>query len=358
MARDYRVIDTDIHNIVSERRVMDYLSEPWRSRYESGSRGPGHLGYWNPNGVMRSDTKLPDGTRIENSPQNLARHFLDVYDLEYGVLVPAGALHVGLSPDPDFAAAVVAANNDVIVDDWLPADPRFRASLVVSPADPTSAAAEIRRHGSHPGMVQVVMPSGARMPYGQRFFHPIYEAAQEMGLPVAIHPGSEGVGISGSPSAAGYPSTYIEWHTGLVGSYIAHLTSLVTEGVFQKFPRLKFVLIEGGVSWLPPILWRLDKNWKALRQTVPWLDRAPSEVVADHVMLTTQPIEEPNDPEHLRQLLRMFPAEKMLMFATDFPHWDGDTPEFAARWLPPELVDPVMGETARQLYGLPDAVDG
>lgn len=358
MGRPYAVIDTDIHNVVSSARVMDYLEEPWRSRYASGSRGPGHLGYWNPNGVMRSDTELPDGSRIEDSPKSLAAHFFDVHELEYGVLVPAGALHVGLSPDPDFAAAVVSANNDVLIDDWLPADRRFRGSLVVSPADPHLAAQEIRRVGGHAGIVQVVMPSGARMPYGQRFFHPIYDAAQEVGLPVAIHPGSEGVGVSGSPTAAGYPTSYIEWHTGLVGSYIAHLVSLVTEGVFAKFPSLKFVLIEGGVSWLPGLLWRLDKNWKALRQTVPWLDRLPSEVVAQHIYLTSQPIEEPEHREHLRQILGMFPAASMLMFSTDFPHWDGDTPEFVARWLPKDLLTSVMSETARELYALPEAQVG
>src|SRR5205814_2107815 len=72
---------------------------------------------------------------------------------------------------------------------------------------------------------------------------------------------------------------------GLVGSYMAHLISLVTEGVFQKFPPLKFVLVEGGVSWLPPLMWRFDKNWRAQRQTTPWLDRPPSEVVTEHILL-------------------------------------------------------------------------
>jgi predicted TIM-barrel fold metal-dependent hydrolase len=109
------------------------------------------------------------------------------------------------------------------------------------------------------------MPSGARIPYGQRFFHPIYAAAVEHGLPIAIHPGTEGVGISGAPTAAGYPGSYLEWHTGLVGSFIAHLISLVTEGVFIKFPKLKFVLVEGGVCWLPPLLWR----WQKLAGTPP-----------------------------------------------------------------------------------------
>lgn len=347
------IIDTDIHQVLSSRRMLDFLPEPWRTRYASGSRGPGHLGYWNPNGVMRSDTRLEDGSRIEESAENLARHFLDPYGIEYGILTGGGALHVGLSPDPDYAAAYVSAENDIVLHDWLEREPRLRASLIVSPADPELAAREIHRLGEHPGFVQVMMPSGARMPYGQRFFHPIYAAAVEHGLPVAIHPGSEGVGISGPPTAAGYPTTYFEWHTGLVGSYMAHLISLVTEGVFVKFPTLKFILVEGGVSWLPPLLWRFDKNWKALRQTTPWLDRPPSRVVEEHVLLTTQPLEEPDRPEHFAAMLEMFDAGRMLMFSSDFPHWDGDAPDFAARAFPPALRSRVMSETARELYRLP-----
>jgi len=199
----------------------------------------------------------------------------------------------------------------------------------------------------------VLMPSGAMMPYGHRFYHPIYAAAVEHGLPIAIHPGTEGVGISASPTPAGHPGSYFEWHTGLVSNYIAHLISLVTEGVFIKFPTMKFVLIEGGVSWLPPILWRLDKNWKALRQTTPWLDRPPGEIVAEHVFLTTQPLEEPENPKHFKMILEMFDAARMLMFSTDFPHWDGDVPDFTARSFPAELRTRVMSETARELYHLP-----
>jgi predicted TIM-barrel fold metal-dependent hydrolase len=353
MNKQYGIIDTDIHSVTSPKHIEEHLPEPWRTRYAGGNRGPGTLGYWNPNGVMRSDTRLPDGSKIESSPESLARHFFDVYDLEFGVLNPAGALHIGLSPDPDYAAAVVSAANDAVVEEWLPVDGRFRTSIVVSPADPHLAAEEIHRLGDHPGVVQVLMPSGARIPYGQRFYHPIYAAAVEHDLPVAIHPGTEGVGISGPPSAAGYPTNYLEWHTGLVGSYIAHLISLVTEGVFIKFPSLKFVMIEGGVSWLPPLMWRFDKNWKALRQTTPWLERPPSEIISDHILLTTQPLEEPENPKHFSMILDMFEADRMLMFSTDFPHWDGDTPDFAARAIPPELRPRIMSETARELYRLP-----
>ncbi len=357
MHRPCSIIDTDIHPLLDPQRVAAWLPEPWRRRYASGNRGPGAPGYWNPNGVRRADAVLPDGSRIDSRPETLARHFLDVYGISYGVL-NQDHLAIGVSPEPDWSAAVASAMNDVLVHEWLPVDPRLRAGLIVSPVDPLLAAREIDRLGEHPGVVQVLMPSAARMPYGQRFYHPIYAAAVEHNLPVAIHPGNEGTGISGAPSAAGWPTSYFEWHTGLVGAYIAHLISLVTEGVFATFPTLRFVLIEGGVSWLPPILWRMDKNWKALRQTTPWVDRLPSEIVRDHVLLTTQPIEEPTDPRHLQAMLGMFDAGRMLMFASDFPHWDGDTPDFAGRAFRGALRRRVMRETARELYRLPEAAGG
>jgi predicted TIM-barrel fold metal-dependent hydrolase len=351
-------IDTDVHFSVDPQRIAEFLPEPWRRRYTAGYRGPGYLGYWNPNGIDRADALTPDGERIEASPATLARYFFDVYGIDYGILNKESSLGIGLSPEPDFAAAVASALNDVIVTDWLPVDPRFRASLIVSVADPELAAREIHRLGDHPGIVQVLLPSGARIPYGQRYYHPIYAAATSHGLPVGIHPGTEGVGVSGPPSAVGYPGSYLEWHTGLVCSTIGHLLSLVCEGVFVRFPDLRVVLIEGGLSWLPPVLWRFDKNWKALRQTAPWLTRPPSEYVRDHILLTTQPIEEPPRAEDLAAILGMFDVGRMVMFASDFPHWDGDTVDFAARAFPAPVRARVLRETARQLYRLPAAPAG
>jgi predicted TIM-barrel fold metal-dependent hydrolase len=356
MARKLSAIDTDIHNGVDRNRILEFLPEPWRTRYAAGSGGPGGLGYWNPNGVMRADAVMPDGSRIENDPINLAREFLDPYHIEYGVLNPPG-MHLGLSPEPDFAAALCSATNDVIINDWLTADERYLGCALVSQADPLLAAREIHRIGNHPRIVQVLMGSGARFPMGQRYYDPIYEAAAQYDLPIAIHPGNEGNGVAGPSTPAGYPGSYLEWHTNLASNYIAHLVSLVLEGTFVKFPTMKFVMLEGGVSWLPPIMWRLDKNWKALRQTVPWVTRLPSEYAREHVLMSTQPIEEPENPEHFKAILDMFDAESMLMFSSDYPHWDGDTPDFAARSFPKEIRHRIMSENARELYRLPPARD-
>lgn len=345
------IVDCDIHPLLDPKRIAHFLPQPWKRRWESGNRGSGGLGYWNPNGVSRRDAVLPDGRRIESDPKALAEHHFDRYGIGFGVLNMASFSHA-VSPEGDYGSAICSAINDVFVDDWLPVDPRFRASLVVSPVDPELAVKEIHRLGDHPGLVQVLMPAATQLPLGKKLYHPIYQAAMEHHLPIAIHPGYEGAGVSVLPTAAGQPGGYFEWHTALASFYHAQLLSLVAEGVFQRFPSLKVVLIEGGIAWLPPLLWRADKNWTALRSTVPWLDRPPSEVVYEHVRLTTQPVEEPENREHFRQMMRMFPAEKMLMFSSDFPHWDGDVPDFTAGTFPPELRQRVMGETARELYGL------
>ena len=346
------VVDTDIHPVVNAKSVQARLPEPWRTRYAGGNRGPGNLGWWNPMGVERADVRLENGQTIQSDPGRLEEHFLDKYGIDYGVLLPGGILHTAQSPEPDYAAAVISAVNDVYVEEWLAQSPRMLSSLGVYPHLPEMAVAEIHRLGGHPQFVQVQLPSAARIPWGQRIFHPIYEAASEYGLAIAIHPGSEGVGLSGPPNAAGYPTSYFEWHTTLVNSYIAHVTSMLAEGVFAKFPTLKFVLVEGGISWLPPILWRMDKNWKALHSTIPWLNELPSEVAARHIRLTTQPLEEPPNAEHFHAMLEMFPAEQMLMFSSDFPHWDGDAPDFAVRQFPEHMRARIMGQTAAELYGL------
>lgn len=100
---------------------------------------------------------------------------------------------------------MAAAFNDWLADRWLGVSPKFKGSIQINHSDPAEAAKEIDRMGAHPGMVQIVMGSGARMPYGNRFYHPIYEAAERNGLLIAIHPGTEGKGIMRPADACRIP---------------------------------------------------------------------------------------------------------------------------------------------------------
>jgi len=200
-------------------------------------------------------------------------------------------------------------------------------------------------------MIQVTMDSGARMPFGQRFYYPIYEACERHGLPLAIHPGTEGMGINQQPTP-GYPTHYVEWHCAMSLSFQAHLVSLLTEGVFERFPGLRIVLVEGGMAWLAPLMWRLDPYWKALRSEIPWVRKPPSEYLRDHVRLASQPLERPDDDRQFMQLLEMIDAEHILMFSSDYPHWDFDSPTRAFPKLPDALWQAIFSGNAREFYKL------
>ncbi len=343
------IIDCDVHPYPrSSDEIKHYLPMPWRDRYSGGGRGF----FGNPVHGARLDSTPPDGGPTGSDPDFLRKQLIDEYDHAYAILLPRAFCN--LHPDPDFGSAIATAYNDWLADTWLSKynhDGVFKGSITVNVQDPQAAAREIERWAGHPHFVQVMTDSGARAPFGQRQYYPIYEACEKHGYPLGIHPGTDGMGINVQPSP-GYPTHYIEWHTCLSLAFQAHLVSFLTEGVFERFPGFKVVLTEGGVSWLPGLIWRLDAEWKALRSEVPWLTKAPSAYLRDHVRLSSQPLERPDNDKHLLQMLDMLDAEHLLMFASDYPHWDFDSPTHAFPRLPDHMSERIFSENAREFYGL------
>src|SRR4051794_6883757 len=307
--------------------------------------------YVNPAGVLRGDAYAPDGSAPGADPTYTAEHHLDAHGISRAVLIGGEVLGLGAMPDPDAAALIASAYNDWLAATWLDADARYRGTIVVGAQDPTLAAREIRRAGADPRFVAVLLPL-TNVLMGQRHYYPIYEAAAELGLPVTVHPNSgEGI-FRTSPSLAGAPPTYyVEWHTGLSQVFQANVISLVCHGVFERFPGLKVVVTEGGLGWVPDVMWRLDKNVRGLRDEVPWVRRLPSEYIVDHVRFTSQPLPEPRRRQHLHVLCEIAHAERTLMFSSDYPHWDYDDPRHALTSLPREIRRRVEVENAVETYG-------
>jgi predicted TIM-barrel fold metal-dependent hydrolase len=111
--------------------------------------------------------------------------------------------------------------------------------------------------------------------------------------------------------------------------------------------------MESGVTWLPPYLWRLTKFWRGVRSEVPWVDRPPEEIVRDHVRLTMQPYDAPPDGSiaaNIGRLMDQLQSDEMLLFATDFPHWQFDGDEILPAGIGPELRRKILIDNPLATY--------
>ena len=140
-------------------------------------------------------------------------------------------------------------------------------------------------------------------PLGQRRYWPIYRGRAGSG-PADRHPRVRQLAaIAITPG--GWPSYYIEEMVGHSQCQQSALASMVLEGVFERFPKLKVVSIEAGFGWVPSLAWRLDKHFDRLRSELPHLKRKPSEYLREHVWWSTQPMEEPDDKQHLLDVIEL-----------------------------------------------------
>lgn len=342
-------IDCDLHNeIDSLQDLYPYLAQRWRGHLDQfGLRTP-NGGYYPRFMDHREDARPPSGRQSGSEVEFTRRHFLDPYGVAYAILNPLVPANAAL--DLELGAALARAANEWQAAEWLDRDARLRASIVLAPEDPAAAAAEVRRCARDSRFVQVLFKGRSQEPMGRRRYWPIYEACAEEGLHVATH----AFGAYGHPiTGAGHASYYIEDHLSPAQAAQANVTSLVVEGVFDRFG-IKLISIENAFGWAPALMWRLDAAWNLLRAEVPHLRRRPSEIIAEHLYLTTQPIEEPPRAADFRRLLEhLGPLADHLLLASDYPHWDSDNPDLVLpHGLSEEVKAGIRYHHARALYRL------
>jgi predicted TIM-barrel fold metal-dependent hydrolase len=222
-------------------------------------------------------------------------------------------------------------------------EPRLRTINVATHGEPArrSTGWPSTRGSSALLLIRTAEPRGGA-------YWPIYEAAAEHELPVGIHFG----GWSRGPNTGvGYGSYYIEDTVGMATAFSDQLTSLVCEGVFERFPGLKVVLIEGGVAWLAPLMWRLDRAWSLLRAEAPCLTHLPSELIREHVWVTT--VGRALAADYSAEMPEQLATDPHILFATDYPHWVFDAPDRALPpSVPPALREAILRGNAHALYRL------
>src|SRR5215211_1955889 len=295
------VIDCDLHPYASYEALRPYLSNRWWDYLQTYGERRKH-GFANsypypkvtPR-ASRRDAWPPSGGAPGSDLDFMREQHLDHYGIEYGILTPLNPTGQG-DQNPDVGAALASANNDWQVDAMTSREPRLKASIIVPNEDGPAARAEIHKRAGKRDYAQVFMLSRTAEALGRRRYWPIYEAAVEHGLPVGIHVfGYGGWALTNT----GWPSFYLEEMTEHATSMQALVTSMIMEGLFERYRDLKIVLIECGFGWLPALGWRLDKHWKRLKDEVPHLRRAPSEYIREHFWVSTQPMEETEEPNHL-----------------------------------------------------------
>ena len=274
--------------------------------------------------------------------------YLDLYGIECALMGPLGITGQG-ELNGDLAVALAQATNDWQSKVMTAGDRRLRSAIVAPFEEPEASAAEIERCAGDPAFGQVFLLTRSSTPLGHRRFWPIYSAAERHGLPVGFHV----FGAGGHPYAgAGWPTYYVEEGAGHSTSCQTVVTSLVMEGVLDKFPKLKVVMIEGGFAWLPALKWRLDRLFDRMRAEVGHLKRRPSEDIAEQIWVTTQPMEEPENRAHLAEVIADIGWDRLL-FASDYPHWDFDDPfrAFPAS-IPRDRTRQILSQNARGVYRL------
>jgi len=354
MDRPADIVDCDIHPAVRSMADLEpWLEKRWIEHYRTYGAlrqthyvtgAPYHKSQPN---ASRRDAYPPEGGPQGSSPSFLASHHLDSNGIAVGVLNPLvqsqGVRNLAHS------AALCRAINHWQAEIWLAREPRLRASIVVPYEDPQASAGEIRHWSGDRRFVQVLLLSRTSSLPGQKRYWPIYAAATEAGLPVGIH----AFGNSGWPvSNVGWPSFYMEEMVGHAQTSQSGLVSLILEGVFERWPELKLVLVESGFTWAPSLMWRLDKAFDTLRSEVPHLKLKPSDYIKRNVWWTSQPMDEPENRRFLADIFEWLGWDRLL-FSSDYPHWDFDDPSRVIMFpASDEQRDAFFAGNARKVYAL------
>ena len=348
-------VDCDVHNALPSRdTLMDYLEPKWQQRLQllkgmPGMTVGGGLYGSRPNlGIFRWDAKPPSGAIPGSDFEFMKQDYLETWPVQRAILAPLDSN--GLPQSGRFSGAICAAINDWMAKEWLSRDKRLYGSIVVPTEDGEYAAREIERTAPDKRFVQVLMFSRTRDPMGHRRYWPIYAAAAKAGLPIGVHVGGGGNPMTG----AGWPSYHFEYHASFTHSFHSQVVSLISSGVFEEYPTLRFVMEEGGFAWVPALMWRMDRAWRLMGKDVTHLSQAPSEIIRRHLWFTTQPIDEPERPEHFLEMFGHLDRIGMadhIMYSTDYPHWDFDSPDKAIpSVVTGDLKERVFSRNAHALY--------
>lgn len=348
------IIDASVHVFFPDNTdLRGFMREPYASRgfpdYE--------MDWYGAPGGEYVPWAQRDGMYPGSDPGFTGRQLFTERHVDLAVLHP---MTRGMMPDRHLGTAIAAAHNEMLARRWLEHDmwgERFRGTIRVVPDDIDGALKEIERWKDHPRMVQIGIPLQSHALYGKPQFWPLWEAAADAGLPVAVHT-EVGSGIDSAPTPSGVPRTYPHYFTFMALNYVYHLMNMIAEGVFEKFAGLKVVFADGAADMVTPFIWRMDTFGRPHLEQTPWAPQMPSDYLPGHVYFIHGGMDGPGDTGYAGEWLRMTGKEDMVMFGSSYPHWHtADHRSLPSAWTG-EQREKVLFGNAANLYGLEDALAG
>ncbi len=275
---EFTIIDADAHHL-DGAAYKKYLPDKFRAR--SGPYFPS-FGW---------DIFLNDTTgRKPSNPEEYCKD-LDVEKIADAVAYPSHALSIGLVRELDLAVALATAYNDWAYDFCKDSGNRIKYAAVIAP------------------QVQ-------GLDLGQPQFDPIYAAAQKLGVPVGFHATAQ-VAV-GNTRFHKYIGVHMTSHP---FEQMLSIVSIISNGVLDRFPKLKVGFLEAGVGFLPYWMERFDEKYLLRKSEMEPLKLLPSEYIKDHRCYFTCEGEESALPLVIEQF-----GDECMMYASDYPHWDMEWP--------------------------------
>jgi predicted TIM-barrel fold metal-dependent hydrolase len=350
------IIDTCIHHRwPSFGELWEYLGPSWRNYV-----GPGQnerlfplFAYPNPAGDHLASAASADGRAAGSDPAQLEAQVLGPNRVERALLVHGlDAMMAPVISSPFLGRELARAINDWSIDRWLESDDRLYGAVLVATQTPLDAAAEIRRVGAHPKMAAVVVMSlGTGKLLGHPLNDPIFEAAEEVGLPVIVHRGGDAIPDTPAAPAGGQPLTFAEYATVAPLAVINQVFNLITMGTLSRYAGTKIFIEGAGVSWMAGLVRRMDLTWKAMRKEVPWVTEPPSRYFERHFRVGTYGLERHAGAEMVARIAELRPDfADLVCYGSGYPAWDTVSPQAVAATLPPDWQDRVLRENAERWF--------
>ncbi len=356
---DFLIVDVDSHHYETEafREISDYVDDPvlrHEFRYQGMSRGGvgSESGSYQEIGGRITRYPLRRTEKVPATPHRdltLMERWMDALGVDMAIMFPTPMLNLSNCPRIQVEVAMARAYNRWLCDKILSQNPRLKSMLYLPFHDPEATYDLVKEFADRPGVIGFMVTSTHYRANYDNAYMKTYAMLQERNLPLGFH-----AAFTWTDQSLQLCNRFIGVHAlGFTWCNMLHMTNWITNGMPERFPRLKTIWIESGLAWIPFLMQRLDNEFMMRTSDCGLLKRKPSEYMRE-MYYTSQPMEMVDNRAALELTFDMMKADTQLLYSSDYPHWDMDLPStiYDLPFLSAEAKRNILGGNAQRLFGL------